>query len=152
VPLAEVQNGLDLLVGKRSVGVNVEELGYRSAFVGAVLATLPTARVSMNPATITLGGSEVVDAPVDATDAVARVKIRKEQARLRNLLAGGRDVAPCALCGDEYPIEFLVAAHVKRRAVCADSERHDLHNVAMLACSFGCDIEPFSSCGGVVVL
>ncbi|MFI7673244.1 hypothetical protein [Actinophytocola sp. NPDC049390] len=140
VPLVEVQNGLDLLVGKRSVRVNVEELGYRSAFVGAVLATLPTARVSMNPATITLGGSEVADPSVDATDAVAEVKIRKEQARLRTLLAGGRDVAPCALCGDEYPIEFLVAAHVKRRAVCTDGERHDLHNVAMLACSFGCDI------------
>lgn len=139
VPLVEVQKGLDLLVRKRSVGVNVEELGYRSAFVGAVLATLPTARVSMNPATIALGRSEVVDPPIDATDAVAQVKVRKEQARLRKLLACGRDVAPCALCGDEYPIEFLVAAHVKRRAVCADSERHDLLNVAMLACSFGCD-------------
>ncbi|OLF14384.1 hypothetical protein BLA60_04470 [Actinophytocola xinjiangensis] len=140
VPLVEVQKGLDLLVGQRSVGVNVEELGYRSAFVGAVLATLPTARVAMNPATIALGGSEVVDPSIDATDAVTQVKIRKEQARLRKLLAGGRDVAPCALCGDEYPIEFLVAAHVKRRAVCADSERHDLLNVAMLACGFGCDI------------
>ncbi len=136
VPLRAVQNGLDLLGEQRSVRVDVKELGYRSAFVGAVLATLPNAQVSTTPATITLGDGDTVDEP---TDAVALVKIRKEQARLRTLLADGRDVAPCALCGDAYPIEFLVAAHVKRRAVCTDSERRDLRNVAMLACDFGCD-------------
>ena len=32
-----------------------------------------------------------------------------------------------------------MAAHVKKRAVCSDTERRDLHHVAMLACSFGCD-------------
>ena len=31
------------------------ELGYRSAFVGAVLAALPGARTNANPAMVTLG-------------------------------------------------------------------------------------------------
>ncbi|MFD0203486.1 MULTISPECIES: HNH endonuclease [Saccharothrix] len=47
--------------------------------------------------------------------------------------------APCALCGRVFPVGLLVAAHIKRRAVCDDDERNDLRNVAMLACSFGCD-------------
>lgn len=36
-------------------------------------------------------------------------------------------------------MEFLVAAHVKKRSECTDEERRDLHHVAMLACTFGCD-------------
>jgi hypothetical protein len=143
VAISEVQEGLELLTVQGSVRVSVAELGHRSAFVGAVLATLPTAQVADNPATITLtevDAERVDDEPVfGATDAVAQVKVRREQARLRKLLADDRGIAPCALCGHDYPIEFLVAAHVKRRAVCTDAERHDQHNVAMLACAFGCD-------------
>jgi hypothetical protein len=69
---------------------------------------------------------------------VASVKVRKEQALLRNLLAGNRELADCTLCGQEYPMGFLVAAHVKKRSICSDDERRDLRNVAMLACTFGC--------------
>ena len=80
-----------------SVRVNVEELGHRSAFVGAVLATLPGARFTKNPATVTLGASASVRAGSDPAfavlDSVASVKIRKEQAQLRNLLAGNRELA-----------------------------------------------------------
>ena len=50
-----------------------------------------------------------------------------------------RELASCALCGHEYPIRFLVAAHVKKRSICNDDERRDLRHVAMLACTFGCD-------------
>jgi hypothetical protein len=67
------------------------------------------------------------------------VKIRKEQVQLRNLLAENRELASCALCGHEYPMGFLVAAHVKKRSLCSDDERRDLRHVAMLACTFGCD-------------
>jgi hypothetical protein len=35
--------------------------------------------------------------------------------------------------------EFLVAAHIKRRASCLDDEKRDLEGVVMLACRFGCD-------------
>ncbi len=47
--------------------------------------------------------------------------------------------AECELCRREFPVEFLVAAHIKRRALCNDAERRDLANVAMLACELGCD-------------
>jgi hypothetical protein len=43
------------------------------------------------------------------------------------------------LCGETYPIRFLVAAHIKMRRLCTDDEQRDLANVAMPACLFGCD-------------
>jgi hypothetical protein len=139
----EVQKGLDKLRVQGSVRVNMDELGHRSAFVGAVLATLPGTQFTNNPATVTLAAPVSVLASSDPAFAVldtfASVKIRKEQAQLRNLLAGNRELASCALCGHEYPMGFLVAAHVKRRSICSDDERRDLRHVAMLACTFGCD-------------
>ena len=63
---------------------------------------------------------------------------RAEQRLIMDLLLGGRDKGQCALCGEEYPVEFLVAAHVKRRAACSNKERRNIRNV-MLACRFGCD-------------
>ncbi|ACU39368.1 HNH endonuclease [Actinosynnema mirum] len=64
---------------------------------------------------------------------------RVEQTALRSLLLDGRDAAPCALCGNEYPVESLVAAHIKRRSACTPEQKLDLANVAMLACALGCD-------------
>lgn len=143
VEVGEVQKGLDKLKMFGSVRVNVEELGHRSAFVGAVLAMLPGARFTTTPATVTIGTlpsmRENLDPAFAVLDSVASVKVRKEQAQLRNLLAGNRELATCALCGQEYPMGFLVAAHVKRRSICSDDERRDLRHVAMLACTFGCD-------------
>ena len=63
---------------------------------------------------------------------------RVEQAYLRKALFPGPD-APCDLCGRQFEIEFLVAAHIKKRAACTDSERLDVGNVVMSACKFGCD-------------
>ena len=40
-------------------------------------------------------------------------------------------MAHCAICGDLYPVRFLVAAHIKPRSVCTETERRDLTNVAM---------------------
>jgi hypothetical protein len=141
VDIAFVDEGLTKLYSRGSVRVNVEELGHRSAFVGAVLATLPGTTVTDDPATITLDppGSPPPVRRFPVLDGTAHVKIRKEQAELRRSLLNKRTSAPCDLCGDEYPEEFLVAAHVKRRSVCTDEERNDLSNVAMLACEFGCD-------------
>ncbi|MGW5702386.1 hypothetical protein [Amycolatopsis japonica] len=143
VEISEVQRGLDKLAEHRSVRVTVDELGHRSAFVGAVLATLPGARFGGPPAEVILReptGDEVTgDLHFGELDAVTSVKVRTEQKKLRKLLAGGAGFAECALCGDRYPIDFLIAAHIKKRAVCTDQERRDLTHVAMLACSFGCD-------------
>ena len=143
VAVTEVQEGLDKLAQQGTVGLNPGELGHRSSFIGAVLATLPGTQITLNPARITLGAPPVEKAGSDPAfavlDGTAAVKVRKEQAVLRGLLAGGRDLAACALCGQEYPMQFLVAAHVKKRSLCSDEERRDLQHVAMLACVFGCD-------------
>lgn len=108
-----------------------------------MLATLPGARFTTSPAAVTLAAATSVRAGSDPAfavlDSVASVKVHKGQAQLRNLLAGNRELATCALCGQEYPMGFLVAAHVKKRSICSDDERRDLRHVAMLACTFGCD-------------
>jgi DNA repair exonuclease SbcCD nuclease subunit len=64
---------------------------------------------------------------------------RKEQTLLRKVLVGGHEFADCAICGKQYPIDFLVAAHLKKRSKCTDKERLDINNIAKLMCKFGCD-------------
>ncbi|MDA3642612.1 hypothetical protein LZ318_39185 [Saccharopolyspora indica] len=141
--ISEVQKGLDLLAVRGSVHLHVDELGHRCSLIGAVLATLPGARFTEDPTAVTLHAptsTRVAEDPhFGGLDTVAQVKVRTEQAQLRRLLAGDRDAAECALCGHHFPMSFLVAAHIKKRAVCSNSEREDLHQVAMLACSLGCD-------------
>ena len=72
------------------------------------------------------------------SDREGLARIRVEQPLLRQRLLAGRSEAPCALCGDVFATDYLVAAHIKRRADCSERERADV-NVAMLACKFGCD-------------
>jgi hypothetical protein len=45
VPIDWVQRAIDILARDGEVTIDVETVGYRSAFVGAVLATLPGATV-----------------------------------------------------------------------------------------------------------
>lgn len=52
VPIDWVQHGLDLLAREGEVAIDVPTLRHRSAFVGAVLASLPGAIVTLNPATV----------------------------------------------------------------------------------------------------
>ncbi|MGI5502739.1 hypothetical protein [Lentzea sp. CA-135723] len=141
VDVRDVEAGLAKLYEQGSVLVNVEELGHRSSFVGAVLLTIPGTTLALSPVVITLHDAKfpVRVQKFDKLDGIAQVKVRKEQSALRRLLLGGRTTAPCDLCGDEYPEDFLVAAHIKKRSLCSDDERNDLVNVAMLACKFGCD-------------
>jgi hypothetical protein len=68
----------------------------------------------------------------------AEVNTRKEQKILQDYLIQSRTEAICHLCGKEFPVTFLVAAHIKKRAGCTNAERKIL-DVAMLACKFGCD-------------
>nr|WP_062336827.1 HNH endonuclease [Herbidospora sakaeratensis] len=87
-----------------------------------------------------VGLADVAAARRDFTGSLtynAMVARRGEQAMLRRLLINGG--ARCALCGAELPETFLVAAHIKRRTDCEERERRDLDNVAMLACTLGCD-------------
>jgi hypothetical protein len=149
VPIADVQIALETLRAVGRVTVHPDSVGYRSAFIGAVLLTLPGVE--------SLGGTPPVLAarPLSASDVLAEDKEtfnyegdlnrpvtaaqRGEQSALRRLLFGSATTAACALCGATYPVRFLVAAHIKRRSLCSDDERRDLANVAMPACQFGCD-------------
>lgn len=54
VPLQLVQAALDILQDTRSVVIHPDEVGHRSAFIGAVMRTLPGARLQGSPPTITI--------------------------------------------------------------------------------------------------
>lgn len=158
VPVADVQEALDKLIETGSLTIHPDEAGYRSAFIGAVLRTLPGASITGSPPVLTLervnatAGTEQVDAAgtPDLDDAetltfqgdlstATTVEALREQRQLRDVLFGTAEAADCALCGERYPVRFLWAAHIKKRAVCDDNERRDLRNIAMSACVFGCD-------------
>ncbi|MEU6150142.1 HNH endonuclease [Actinosynnema sp. NPDC047251] len=140
VPVRFVQDGLDRLFERGRVAADVKTLGYRSAFVAAVLATLPRAMVTRAPASVSLGYAPTVpDREFGELDRTAVARYRVEQDALRHVLIGDDPSGRCALCGRVLPVELLVAAHIKRRSECSDEERRDLRNVAMLACHLGCD-------------
>ncbi len=65
--------------------------------------------------------------------------VRREQGILRRLLFGSDSVGHCGICGREYPVSLLVAAHVKPRAQCSDLERRDTANNLIPLCLLGCD-------------
>jgi hypothetical protein len=141
VPIADVQQALDQLVRDRQVVVAPEHVGHRSAFIGVVLRTLPGTIVRLDPPRILLqdlfegNGRWLPEGDLDvAVTAVAR----REQGELRRRLTSGAAQSACAICGEVFPVELLVAAHIKRRSLCTEVERRDLGNVAMLACKFGC--------------
>jgi hypothetical protein len=56
VPIQWVQDAADDLFAKGEIGINVREASYRSAFVGAVLATLLGAKALSGPARVVLDG------------------------------------------------------------------------------------------------
>lgn len=77
-------------------------------------------------------------AALDALDKAGHRALRVEQSYLRRALFKG-STALCDLCGRVFEGEFLVAAHIKKRADCDDQEKRDVAHVVMSACRFGCD-------------
>lgn len=71
-------------------------------------------------------------------DEKRRVVTRREQAFLRKHVLRGSNSGECVLCGEELPVDLLVAAHIKPRASCSDEERRDLNNIVPM-CLLGCD-------------
>lgn len=67
------------------------------------------------------------------------VKGRKEQTFLRKQLFRNKKNGVCGICGKEYPVDLLVAAHIKKRSKCTREERLDYKNIVMPMCKFGCD-------------
>jgi hypothetical protein len=76
---------------------------------------------------------------LDELDGLRNAKVRLEQGILRSFLLGDQSVADCALCGERFPVDLLVAAHIKRRANCTDAERRSYKSNLMAVCTFGCD-------------
>lgn len=75
---------------------------------------------------------------LDALDSEVRLHRRTEQGILRRYLMQN-ETTDCGLCGRHFPISFLVAAHIKPRSKCTDSEKRDIGAIAMPACKMGCD-------------
>jgi hypothetical protein len=55
VPIAWVQDALDILDRDGEVMINVETVGYRSSFIGAVLATVPGTTTALAPRRVIRG-------------------------------------------------------------------------------------------------
>jgi hypothetical protein len=57
VPISDVQAAMETLVANGEITIDVKTVGYRSAFVGAVLASLPGAVVlPTSPPTVAVRG------------------------------------------------------------------------------------------------
>jgi hypothetical protein len=57
VPIEWVQDGIDLLLQESEVEISAGTLGYRGAFVAAVLLTLPQTEKAVNPSRVRLRSS-----------------------------------------------------------------------------------------------
>lgn len=76
------------------------------------------------------------------TDRTSRTVTRRERDLVRGALGfvkGKVVLMTCDLCGRTLTSDLLVAAHIKKRVDCTDDERLDVANVAMVACTLGCD-------------
>jgi hypothetical protein len=77
VPIASVQDALDRLHTAEELQIDPTTVGYRSAFIGAVLRTLPNARVKHDPQRIVLDWSPAEwDLPIGALLSRAERKAR----------------------------------------------------------------------------
>lgn len=72
------------------------------------------------------------------TEKITLVNRRTEQEILKKHLFGIKNSTTCACCNKEYPISYLVTAHIKRRSNCSQTEKRDL-NIVIPMCKFGCD-------------
>ncbi|MGD0032533.1 HNH endonuclease [Paenibacillus illinoisensis] len=75
----------------------------------------------------------------DNLDTYRTGKGRKEQPFLRKQLFKNKKVGTCGICGNQYPVDLLVAAHIKKRSKCSREERLDYKNIVIPMCKFGCD-------------
>lgn len=86
---------------------------------------------------------EAIQRELDSYESLDQPRIvlaRREQAFLRQYLFRDSEFGACAICGEELPISFLVAAHIKPRAQCSDAERRDYANNVVPMCLLGCEV------------
>ncbi|MEU1863685.1 hypothetical protein [Streptomyces gardneri] len=135
IPITEIRALLDWNPNRNVMGISV--LSEDESDTLQTLLTLDTAAAALEP--VDTAEEEAAVAAFDGTlERTAQRAQRGEQTALkRRLLKEGS--GECALCGRALPGAFLIAAHIKKRAMCSDDEKRDLANVAMLACTLGCD-------------
>lgn len=75
----------------------------------------------------------------DSLEREVKRRARKEQNIIRGYLFGTKKTCSCGICGEEYPVDLLVAAHIKKRAHCSRQEKLDIKHIAIPMCKFGCD-------------
>lgn len=114
-----------------------DELWDSIVRIGGENEQAPISRGTTQPASVR---SPSLQFPSDMPTDVSRiVQGRTEQHLLRKLLVKGNSEAQCGICGRQFPASYLHAAHIKPRSKATEKERHDLENIAILACLFGCD-------------
>lgn len=91
------------------------------------------------PVTVEAFDASVRTVDSEVLDANRITAMRTEQTFLRRVLFGGNVSAECCICGESFPVEFLVASHIKKRCFCSDEEKRDATNIVAPMCSFGCD-------------
>ena len=75
----------------------------------------------------------------DSLDQTGSGTSRKEQGFLRKSLFGKNKYGQCCICARNFPVQFLVTAHIKKRARCTLAEKKDYRNIVAPMCKFGCD-------------
>ncbi|MEV6161513.1 hypothetical protein AB0L71_06245 [Streptomyces sp. NPDC052052] len=135
IPVAEIRSLLGWNPNRNIMGITV--LGEEESDILQTYLTLDPA-----PAAVQRNDVQQDEEAVAAYDGELERKAtraqRGEQAALKRRLLPGL-TGECALCGRELPGTFLIGAHIKKRAMCTDDEKRDLTNIAMLACTLGCD-------------
>ncbi|MEU1413275.1 hypothetical protein [Streptomyces sp. NPDC005731] len=135
IPVEEVRTLLGWNPNRNIMGITV--LSDEESDTLQTLLTLDAATAALDPVD-TIEEEAAVAAFDGELERTAQRAQRGEQAALKKRLLNS-STGQCALCGRTLPGTFLIAAHIKKRAVCSDDEKRDLANIAMLACTFGCD-------------
>ncbi|WDO06206.1 hypothetical protein ME763_11250 [Streptomyces murinus] len=135
IPVEEIRTLLDWNPRRNIMGISVLSEGESDTL--QTLLTLDAATAVLEP--VDTAQEEAAVASFDGElERTAQRAQRGEQAALKRRLLKGA-TGECALCGRDLPGTFLIAAHIKKRAMCTDDEKRDLANIAMLACTLGCD-------------
>jgi hypothetical protein len=133
--IEEIRRLLGWNPNRNIMGISV--LGEDESETLQSLLTLDAAVADTEPAD-PLDEQAAVAAFDGELERTARRAQRGEQAALKRALTPA-GIGRCALCGRSLPAAFLIAAHIKKRAQFSDDEKRDLANIAMLACTLGCD-------------
>ncbi|MDH6710490.1 hypothetical protein P3T27_007240 [Kitasatospora sp. MAA19] len=138
ITVEEVRRLLSWNPNRNIMGISVldqDQSDTLQAYLTLEASTADTATAPTPDAQADANAATAFDGELERT---ATRAYRGEQAALKRHLLPG-PTGQCALCGRTLPAGFLIAAHIKKRAVCTDDEKRDFENIAMLACSLGCD-------------